>query len=103
LRGVAFALLAIAASVGVLGYIAVRDPKRLRAQEGEEEARRALSDSQRRALALAALAPGLLLMLSGWWSSVMIWTGATVVVTWLWVLWLSRPRRTAAGVKQAEA
>ena len=100
--GVAFALFAIAASAGLLGYIAVRDPKRLRAQGGEEAARRALSDRHRRTLALAALAPGLLLMLSGWWSSVMMWTGATVIVTWLWVLSLSRPRRTANGVKQAD-
>jgi hypothetical protein len=86
------AILAIAASVALLAWIGLRDPKRLAAQEGETAARRAFSTRQRKLLALGAAVPGLLLMFSGWSSSAMMWMGATVTLLWLWVLWLARPR-----------
>jgi hypothetical protein len=89
------AVLAIVASVVLLGWIALHDPKRLAAQGVAD--RPTLGTRQRRVLALSAVVPGLLLMLSGWWSSAMMWMGATVILLWLWVLWLSR-RTTHAAV-----
>ena len=81
------AVLAIATSVVLLGWIGLHDPKRVAAQ-GETD-RRALSTRQRRALALGAVVPGLLLIFTGWWSAAMMWMGATVILLWLWVLRLS--------------
>lgn len=102
---VSLALLAIAVSVAVLALIGLRDPKRVRTQDGEMAIRRLLTTRQRRLLALSATAPGLLLllMLSGWWSSAMMWMGATVTLLWLGVLWMARPQRTSvAAVETAE-
>ena len=94
---VLLALLAIAVSVAVLGWIGVRDPKRVRAQEGEAAIHRPLTTRQRRLLGLVAALPGLLLVLSGWWSSATMWIGATITLLWLWVLWLARPRSTSTS------
>lgn len=88
---VLLALLAIAVSVTVLGWIGVRDPKRVHSQYGEAAIHRPLTTRQRRLLGLVAAMPGLLLMLSGWWSSAVIWIGATITLLWLLVLWLARP------------
>lgn len=96
------ALLAVMASVALLGWIGLRDPKRVRAQDGEAAVRKPLTTRQRRLLALGAAVPGLLLMLSGWWSSSIMWMGATATLLWLWVLWLARPVRTSgAAVEEA--
>jgi hypothetical protein len=89
---VILALAAVTASVTVLGWIALRDPKRMRSHESAVALRAPLTSRQRRLLALGALAPGLLLMLSGWWSSAIMWIGGTVTLAWLWVIWLSRTR-----------
>ena len=94
---IVFALLAIATSTLLLGWIGLRDEKRLRVQDGESALRRAFTTSQRRLLALAALAPGVLLIASGWGSSAVLWLGGTVTLAWLWVLWLGRPRGAPAG------
>lgn len=94
---VLLATLAIAGSVALLGSIALRDPKRMRAQEGEAPARTPFTTRQRRLLALAAAAPGIALMLSGWWSSTILWIGGTVTLAWLWVVWLSRQRVQATA------
>lgn len=99
---VMLAVLAIAASVVLLGWIGLRDPKRVRAQDGEAALRKPFTPRQRRLLALGAAMPGLLLMLSGWWSSAVMWIGATVTLIWLWVLWLARPRGTST-TEDAEA
>src|SRR5690606_13056443 len=64
-----FALMAIAVSVTLVGFIGLRDEKRLRSQEGHEAARNALTPRQRQLLAFGAVVPGLLLMIGGWWSS----------------------------------
>jgi hypothetical protein len=85
---------AIVASAVLLGWIALHDPKRLAGQGAAD--RQTLSTRQRRVLALSAVVPGLLLILSGWWSSAMMWMGATVILLWLWVLWLSRRATHAA-------
>lgn len=85
MRGV-LAVLAVATSTFMLGWIGLRDARRLAAQEGEAAARTALGPKQRGLLALGAVLPGLLLMLSGWWSSTMMWMGATVILLWLWVV-----------------
>lgn len=101
---VVLALLAIAVSVALLGWIGLHDPKRVRAQDGEAALREPFTPRQRRLLALGAALPGLLLMLSGWWSSAVMWIGATVTLIWLWVLWLARLRKTsAAAVEEARA
>lgn len=81
------AVLAIATSVALLGWIGLHDPKRVAAQG--EAGRRAFSTRRRRALALGAVVPGLLLIFTGWWSAAMMWMGATVILLWLWVLRLS--------------
>jgi hypothetical protein len=94
MRGM-LALLAIAVSVTLIGWIALRDPKRVRAQDDESALRAPLTSRQRRLLALAAATPGPLLMLGGWWSSTIMWIGATVTLAWLWVVWLSRTRRSS--------
>ena len=86
-----FAMLAVAVSVALLGWIGLRDEKRLRSRGGEEAARKSLNTRQRQLFACGAAVPGLVLMTSGWWSSAMLWMGGTVVLLWLWVLWLSRP------------
>lgn len=99
-----FAIIAVAVSVALLGYIGLRDEKRLRSQGGAEAASKALTSGQRKLYAIGALVPGLLLMLTHWWSSVMLWMGATVVLLWLWVLWLSRSSRTSpVVVEEVEA
>jgi hypothetical protein len=98
---VLLAILAIAASVVLLGRIALRDPKRMRAQVGEP-ARTPLTARQRRLLAFGAALPGLALVFGGWASSAVMWLGGTVTLAWLWVLWLSRPRKSAAGDTVAE-
>lgn len=90
---VILAVLASATSVALLGWLGLHDPKRVRAQDGEAAVRERLSTRQRRLLALGAAMPGVLLVLSGWWSSAVMWIGASVTLLWLWVLWLSRPRR----------
>jgi len=89
---VLLAWLAIAASVASLGWIALRDPKRVRATH-QSVGRTPFTVRQRRVLALAAVVPGLLLMLSGWWSSTIMWIGGTVTLAWLWVVWLSHAHR----------
>ena len=81
------AVLAIATSVVLLGWIGLHDPKRAAAQG--EAGRRPLSTRQRRILAFGAVLPGLLLIVTGWWSATMMWMGATVILLWLWVLRLS--------------
>jgi hypothetical protein len=88
------AVLAIVASVVLLGWIALHDPKRVAAQGAAD--RKTLSTRRRRVLAVGAVVPGLLLILSGWWSSAMLWMGATVILLWLWVLWLSSRTTQAA-------
>jgi hypothetical protein len=90
---VMLAWLAVAASVTLLGWLALRDAKRIRSQDGEAALRTPLTSRQRRLLALGAVSPGVLLMLSGWWSSTIMWLGASVTLAWLWVVWLSRTRR----------
>ena len=86
------AVLAAAASATLLGWMAWRDPKRLRAQDAPGNMRVPFTKAQRRALALGATVPGLLLAMSGWWSSSVMWLGATVTLLWVWVLWLARTR-----------
>jgi hypothetical protein len=81
------AVLAIVTSVLLLAWIGLHDPKRVAATG--EAGRRSLSTGQRRALALGAVVPGVLLILTGWWSAAMMWMGATVIVLWLWVLRVS--------------
>lgn len=97
---VIFALMAVAVSVAMLGWIGLRDEKRLRSQAGAEAARKALNTRQRQLFALGAAVPGLVLMVSGWWSSLLLWIGVTVVLLWFWVLWLSRPSRMTPGMAE---
>ena len=52
------ALLAIAVSVALLGWIGVRDPKRVHSQDGEAAIHRPLTTRQRRLLGLVAAMPG---------------------------------------------
>jgi len=87
---VILALLAVAVSVAVIGFIALRDPKRLRVHHGEAANQMALSARQRQLLTLIAVMPGLLLTLTGWWSAAVMWVGATVTLLWLFSLLLSR-------------
>ena len=93
---ISLALLAVATSTLLLGWIGVRDAKRLRTQHGDSTTRQPFTTLQRRLLALAAAAPGVLLIASGWSSSAVMWLGGTVTLVWLWVLWLARPRRAIA-------
>jgi hypothetical protein len=90
------ALLAIATSSLLIGWIGLRDAKRLRVQDGGSASRQAFTTARRRVLVLAALAPGVLLIACGWSSSAIMWLGGTVTLTWLWVLWLARPRGALA-------
>ena len=94
---ITLALLALATSTLLLGWIGLRDAKRLRVQDGESASRRAFTTARRRVLALAALAPGVLLIACGWSSSAVMWLGGTVTLAWLWVLWLARPRGALAS------
>ena len=96
---IALALLGVAVSTLLLGWIGLRDVKRLRVQEGESATRPPFTTRRRRLLAMAAVAPGVLLLATGWWSSTVIWLGATVTLVWLWVLWLARPRRRHGAVR----
>ena len=91
------ALLAIGISVPLLAWIGLRDAKRLRAQEADSPSRQPVTSRARRVVALASVAPGVLLLASGWWSSAVMWLGGTVTLVWLWVLWLARPRGAGAG------
>jgi hypothetical protein len=88
------AVLAAAASATLLGWMAWRDPKRLRAQDGAGDSGAPFTTRQRRVLTMAAIVPGLLLVISGWWSSSVMWLGATVTLVWLLVLWLARAHAT---------
>ena len=94
------AALAVAMSVALLGWMGLRDPKRMHAQHRDGIARAPLDSRQRRWLALGAVMPGFALMLSGWWSSAVLWLGATVTLLWLWVLWLARPAKSLASREQ---
>jgi hypothetical protein len=93
LMQVLLTMLATAASVILLGWMAFRDPRRLRAQDGNEVGVSVpFTTGQRRSLAFAASVPGLLLMLIGWWSSSVMWLGATITLLWVWLVWLARAR-----------
>ena len=94
---IALALFAVAISTALLAWIGLRDAKRMRAQLGDPAPRLPLTSHRRRLLALAAAAPGVLLLATGWLSSSVMWLGGTVTLVWLWVLWLARPARTLAS------
>jgi hypothetical protein len=94
---IVLALLSAAISTLLLAWMGLRDPKRMRAQHDEAAAPPPFTSHHRRLLALAATAPGILLVASGWLSSAVMWLGATVTLVWLWVLWLARPSRALAS------
>lgn len=72
------------ASLGLLGLLAWRDPKRLRllARLHGRPRRPAWSLATRRALGLASLLPGLALMLTGHWAASLIWMSAVGAGGW---------------------
>ena len=83
-----YAALALAVSLLPLIALAVRDPKRLRSRRS---ARRGASVVERRTLACAGLAPGVVLAVVGQWPAVLIWLGSVAVAGWLLALALARP------------
>lgn len=77
------ALPAAVTSLGLLGLLAWRDPKRLRLLARLHGRRRsAWPQATRRALGLASLLPGLALMLTGHWAASLIWMSAVAAGGW---------------------
>ena len=74
---------------GLLGWLARRDPNRLKQLRS---AAKPMPLSQRRLIAAASVLPGLILMLGGFWSALMIWVGLSVVTGWLLALRFSGQR-----------
>ena len=74
---------------GLLGWLARRDPNRLKQLRS---AAKPMPLWQRRLVAAVSVLPGLILMLGGFWSALMIWVGLSVVTGWLLALRLSGQR-----------
>lgn len=85
-------LYALLASLAPLLLLALRDPKRLRAQGLARAA--AHSRRARALLGVLALLPGLLLLAWRDWHGLLIWGGALPCLGWALTMWLSAARHT---------